>query len=82
MHRQRRSVGWRSERVINKDQCTCLLLRVTSLCLCVCVRFQGTIDEMKRQEVNLREQMREQCDDYKRLLAEKMGRDMEIAAYR
>lgn len=37
---------------------------------------------MKRQEVDLREQMSEQCDDHKRLLAEKMARDMEIAAYR
>lgn len=46
------------------------------------VCFQETVDEMKRQEVDLREQMREQCDDYRKLLAEKMARDMEIAAYR
>lgn len=50
--------------------------------VCVHVRVQETVDEMRRQEVDLREQMREQCDDYRRLLAEKMARDMEIAAYR
>lgn len=37
---------------------------------------------MKRQEVDLKKQMREQCDHHKRLLAKKMARNMEIAAYR
>lgn len=36
---------------------------------------------MKHQEVDLQEQMKEQCEDYQKLLREKMARDMEIAAY-
>ncbi|KAM4585685.1 peripherin [Fundulus diaphanus] len=41
-----------------------------------------TITEMKQQEEDLKSQMKEQCEEYKELLAEKMARDMEIAAYR
>lgn len=37
---------------------------------------------MRHQEANLRAQMKEQCEDYKVLLSERMARDMEIAAYR
>lgn len=37
---------------------------------------------MKHQEADLQVQMKEQCEDYKELLSEKMARDMEIAAYR
>ncbi|XP_030595590.1 desmin [Archocentrus centrarchus] len=44
--------------------------------------LEGTIDEMRQQKDNLQEQMKEQCEDYKFLLTEKMARDMEIAAYR
>lgn len=44
--------------------------------------FQCSIVEMRQQEADLEVQMREQCDDYKELLNEKMARDMEIAAYR
>ncbi|XP_026186605.1 low molecular weight neuronal intermediate filament [Mastacembelus armatus] len=40
------------------------------------------IDEMRHQELDLRAQMKQQCEDYKELLSEKMARDMEIAAYR
>lgn len=47
----------------------------------ICV-FQSSIDEMRQEEANLELQMREQCDDYKELLNQKMARDMEIAAYR
>lgn len=43
---------------------------------------QSTIDEMRHQEVELQFQMKEQCEDYKELLSEKMARDMEISAYR
>lgn len=51
--------------------------------MCVDVHdFQCTIDEMKHQQVELQAQMKEQCEDYKELLNEKMARDMEIAAYR
>ncbi len=49
----------------------------------VCLHFlQRTIDEMQHQEVDFQAQMKEQCEDYKELLSEKMARDMEIAAYR
>nr|XP_046261630.1 vimentin isoform X2 [Scatophagus argus] len=44
--------------------------------------LECTIDEMRHQEANFKEQMKEQCEDYKGLLSEKMARDMEIAAYR
>ncbi|XP_041845666.1 desmin [Melanotaenia boesemani] len=44
--------------------------------------LEWTIDEMRQQEVDLKAQMKEQCDDNKELLNEKMARDMEIAAYR
>lgn len=37
---------------------------------------------MKHQEVDFQERMKEQCEDYQKLLREKMARDMEIAAYR
>lgn len=52
-----------------------------SRCVCVCV-IQCTIDEMRHQEAELEAQMKEQCEDYKELLSEKMARDMEIVAYR
>lgn len=51
------------------------------VCACVCV-FQCAIDEMRQQESDLQAQMKEQCEDYKELLSQKMARDMEIAAYR
>ncbi|XP_045886392.1 desmin [Micropterus dolomieu] len=44
--------------------------------------LECTIDEMRHQEVNFQVQMKDQCEDYKELLSEKMARDMEIAAYR
>ncbi|XP_047440584.1 desmin [Mugil cephalus] len=44
--------------------------------------LECTLDEMRQQEVDLQAQMKEQCEDYKELLSEKMARDMEIAAYR
>ncbi|XP_049441366.1 desmin [Epinephelus fuscoguttatus] len=44
--------------------------------------LECTIDEMRRQEADFQVQMREQCEDYKELLSEKMARDMEITAYR
>ncbi|XP_041654235.1 desmin [Cheilinus undulatus] len=44
--------------------------------------LECTIDEMRHQEFDLQEQMKEQCEDYKILLNEKMARDMEITAYR
>ncbi|XP_004545803.1 peripherin [Maylandia zebra] len=44
--------------------------------------LEATIDEMKCQKANFQEQMKEQCEDYKFLLTQKMARDMEIAAYR
>lgn len=44
--------------------------------------LESTIDEMRHQEVELQFQMKEQCEDYKELLSEKMARDMEISAYR
>uniref|UniRef100_A0A3P9JB45 IF rod domain-containing protein n=1 Tax=Oryzias latipes TaxID=8090 RepID=A0A3P9JB45_ORYLA len=44
--------------------------------------LECSIVEMRQQEADLEVQMREQCDDYKELLNEKMARDMEIAAYR
>ncbi|XP_068182515.1 vimentin [Antennarius striatus] len=44
--------------------------------------LESTIDEMQHQEAKLKVQMKEQCEDYKELLSEKMARDMEIAAYR
>lgn len=37
---------------------------------------------MRHQEADFEAQMKEQCDDYKELLSEKMARDMEITAYR
>ncbi|XP_030000637.1 peripherin [Sphaeramia orbicularis] len=44
--------------------------------------LECTIDEMRHQEADLHAQMKEQCEDYKELLNEKMARDMEIVAYR
>lgn len=44
--------------------------------------FQGTLDEMRQQEEDFQVQMKEQCEDYKELLSEKMAREMEITAYR
>ncbi|KAG7224760.1 hypothetical protein INR49_013472, partial [Caranx melampygus] len=44
--------------------------------------LECTIDEMRHQEAELEAQMKEQCEDYKELLSEKMARDMEIVAYR
>ncbi|XP_020501094.2 alpha-internexin [Labrus bergylta] len=44
--------------------------------------LESTIDEMQNQEADFQVQMREQCEDYKELLSEKMARDMEITAYR
>ncbi|CAB1456216.1 unnamed protein product [Pleuronectes platessa] len=41
-----------------------------------------TMDEMRQQESDFQVQMKEQCEDYKELLSEKMARDMEIVAYR
>ncbi|KAM4732289.1 plasticin [Anableps anableps] len=41
-----------------------------------------TIAEIKQQEVDFKSQMKEQCEEYKELLSEKMARDMEIVAYR
>nr|XP_019949946.1 PREDICTED: peripherin-like [Paralichthys olivaceus] len=41
-----------------------------------------TMGEMRQQEADLQAQMKEQCEDYKELLSEKMARDMEIVAYR
>ncbi|XP_043983810.1 low molecular weight neuronal intermediate filament isoform X3 [Gambusia affinis] len=41
-----------------------------------------TITEMKQQEVDFKSQMKEQCEEYRELLGQKMARDMEIAAYR
>lgn len=88
-----RLLSWRSEsgliNVIIKDQWTNSVLQShplippPRLCVCVCVHvFQCTIDDMKHQEADLQVQMKEQCEDYKELLSEKMARDMEIAAYR
>ncbi|XP_017263818.1 peripherin [Kryptolebias marmoratus] len=44
--------------------------------------LECTIDEIKQQEVDLEAQMEEQCEENKKLLNQKMARDMEIAAYR
>ncbi|KAG8003902.1 Peripherin, partial [Nibea albiflora] len=44
--------------------------------------LECTIDEMRHQEADFQVQMKEQCEDYKELLSEKMARDMEISAYR
>ncbi|XP_034037652.1 desmin [Thalassophryne amazonica] len=44
--------------------------------------LECTVGEMKQQQVDLQLQMKEQCEDYKELLREKMARDIEIAAYR
>ncbi|XP_071313535.1 alpha-internexin isoform X2 [Trachinotus anak] len=44
--------------------------------------LECTIDEMRHQEADLQAQMKEQCEDYKELLSEKMARDLEIVAYR
>ncbi|KAM7417372.1 hypothetical protein PAMA_017162 [Pampus argenteus] len=44
--------------------------------------LECTIEEMHQQEADLQAQMKEQCEDYKELLSEKMARDMEITAYR
>ncbi|XP_076005386.1 desmin, partial [Genypterus blacodes] len=44
--------------------------------------LECTIDEMKHQQIEFHAQMKEQCEDYKELLNEKMARDIEIAAYR
>ncbi|KAK2848920.1 hypothetical protein Q5P01_008754 [Channa striata] len=44
--------------------------------------LECTIGEIQQQEADLQEQMKEQCEEYKELITEKMARDMEIAAYR
>ncbi|MEQ2313564.1 hypothetical protein AMECASPLE_003304 [Ameca splendens] len=44
--------------------------------------LEFTITEMKQQKADLKSQMKEQCQEYKELLTEKMARGMEIAAYR
>lgn len=44
--------------------------------------LECTVDEMRHQEAELQFQMKEQCEDYKELVREKMARDMEICAYR
>ncbi|XP_008418867.2 peripherin [Poecilia reticulata] len=44
--------------------------------------LEFTIAEMKQQEVDFKSQMKEQCEEYRELLSQKMARDMEIAAYR
>ncbi|XP_029369108.1 type III intermediate filament [Echeneis naucrates] len=44
--------------------------------------LESTIDEMQHQQADLQAQMKEQCEDYKELLREKMARDLEIVAYR
>lgn len=44
--------------------------------------LECTVDEMRHQEAEFRFQMKEQCEDYKELVREKMARDMEICAYR
>ncbi|TNN63403.1 Vimentin [Liparis tanakae] len=44
--------------------------------------LECTTDEMQHQEADFKVQTKEQCEDYKELLGEKMARDMEIAAYR
>ncbi|KAI4818949.1 hypothetical protein KUCAC02_004236 [Chaenocephalus aceratus] len=44
--------------------------------------LEGTLDEMRQQEEDFQVQMKEQCEDYKELLSEKMAREMEITAYR
>ncbi|KAM4555272.1 peripherin [Odontesthes bonariensis] len=44
--------------------------------------LEYTIDEMRQQEADFKAQMKEQCEDNKELLSEKMARDIEIAAYR
>ncbi|KAM9849662.1 peripherin [Aulostomus maculatus] len=44
--------------------------------------LECSLDEMRYKEVELQAQMKQQCEDYKELLNEKMARDMEIAAYR
>ncbi|XP_033830137.1 desmin [Periophthalmus magnuspinnatus] len=44
--------------------------------------LECTIDEMKHQEADLQFQMKEQCEDYRELLGQKMAREMEICAYR
>ncbi|KAM3867008.1 vimentin [Diretmus argenteus] len=44
--------------------------------------LECTIEEMRHQEADFQAQMKEQCEDYKELLSEKMARDIEIAAYR
>uniref|UniRef100_A0A3B3Z5Q7 IF rod domain-containing protein n=1 Tax=Poecilia mexicana TaxID=48701 RepID=A0A3B3Z5Q7_9TELE len=43
--------------------------------------LEFTITEMKQQEVDFKSQMKEQCEEYRELLSQKMARDMEIAAY-
>lgn len=49
--------------------------------MCVYV-IQCTIEEMRLQEADFEAQMKEQCEEYKELLNEKMAREMEITAYR
>ncbi|KAM3613293.1 uncharacterized protein V6R79_023539 [Siganus canaliculatus] len=44
--------------------------------------LERTAEDMQSQEADFKMQMKEQCEDYKELLCEKMARDMEIAAYR
>ncbi|XP_054886363.1 low molecular weight neuronal intermediate filament-like [Poeciliopsis prolifica] len=44
--------------------------------------LEFTIAEMTQQEVDFKSQMKDQCEEYRELLSEKMARDMEIAAYR
>lgn len=44
--------------------------------------MECTVDEMKHKEAELQFEMKEQCEDYKELVREKMAREMEICAYR
>lgn len=44
--------------------------------------LECTVDEMRHQEEELQVQMKEQCEDYRGLVREKMALDMEICAYR
>ncbi|CAK6964703.1 vimentin [Scomber scombrus] len=44
--------------------------------------LECTIEEMRLQEADFEVQMKEQCEEYKELLSEKMAREIEITAYR
>ncbi|KAF7228392.1 vimentin [Nothobranchius furzeri] len=44
--------------------------------------LECSMEELRQQEADLKSQMKEQCEEYKELLKEKMARHMEIAAYR